>query len=127
MESAKEVESDKVKNETEQSNYPGCLFNKVCDISNGCMTAQDDLKIKVEIELKEEENGMIYQPDLYGHLRLVNLNQSVLADYSAIDNEQEGKKQKHWSTTSKCVFFFFSDIFIYLYFQLTIFLMHQIT
>lgn len=60
-------------NEYELPNYSSAL-SKLPEISDN-NSAQDDVKVKVEIELKEAENDLIYETDFYGHLRLVNINQ----------------------------------------------------
>lgn len=85
MDNSKTTESE-TQNECEYSS----AFNKLTGTSDNNICTQDDVKIKVEIELKEAENDLVYQPDFYGHLRLVNLNQIASDTSSDVKNNSTG-------------------------------------
>lgn len=75
-------------NELELSN-PVETTSVLTDMSD-VVSSQDDVKIKVEIELKEEESGLIYETDACGHLKLVSLNQGSFDDGTILANNQTG-------------------------------------
>lgn len=87
MDYSKETESE-TQNECEYSS----AFSKLTGTSDNNISSQDDVKIKVEIELKEAENDLVYQPDFYGHLRLVNLNQIASDTSNEEKNNSTGNK-----------------------------------
>lgn len=91
MDYSKETESE-TQNECEYSS----ALSKLTGTSDNNISTQDDVKIKVEIELKEAENDLVYQPDFYGHLRLVNLNQ--IASDASDDAKNKSTGNKYCST-----------------------------
>lgn len=87
MDSSKETES-----ETQSDCEYSSTFSKLTETSDNNISNQDDVKIKVEIELKEAENDLVYQPDFYGHLRLVNVNQIASDTSDEVKDDRTGNK-----------------------------------